>query len=226
MKKLDLLAAMLVLIGGLNWGLVAVAKFDLVASIFGLDFGQTNAASRIMLRPRRPRRGLRHRFPAHLGTTPPRTRGRRRRPLTQKRLEMTSKRIPIVAVLVVVLAVGGATATAVLGRRPRLRRWARRTWFRPRSRRGSSRHARRVPLASHPFFIVASGCLSPGCLPHPGPLLERVFYAESMEPQCPRCLDFAHEVEVLRQRLSASGQHVTYSPGPNPNLNVERELAR
>ena len=48
MKKLDLFAATLVLIGGLNWGLVAVAKFDLVAWIFGLDFGQTNAASRIV----------------------------------------------------------------------------------------------------------------------------------------------------------------------------------
>ena len=49
MKKLDLLAAMLVLVGGLNWGLVAVAKFDLVAWIFGgMDFGQTNAASRVV----------------------------------------------------------------------------------------------------------------------------------------------------------------------------------
>ena len=49
MKKLDLLAATLVLVGGLNWGLVAVAKFDLVAWIFGgLDFGQTNAASRVV----------------------------------------------------------------------------------------------------------------------------------------------------------------------------------
>jgi hypothetical protein len=47
-KKLDLLAATLVLIGGLNWGLVAVAKFDLVAWIFGMDFGETNAASRIV----------------------------------------------------------------------------------------------------------------------------------------------------------------------------------
>ena len=48
MKKLDILAAALVLIGGLNWGLVAVARFDLVAWIFGLDFGETNAASRIV----------------------------------------------------------------------------------------------------------------------------------------------------------------------------------
>jgi uncharacterized membrane protein YuzA (DUF378 family) len=47
-KKLDALAATLVLIGALNWGLVAVARFDLVAWIFGLDFGQTNTASRIV----------------------------------------------------------------------------------------------------------------------------------------------------------------------------------
>jgi uncharacterized protein len=48
MKKLDLLAATLLIVGGLNWGLVAVAKFDLVAWVFGLEFGQTNAASRIV----------------------------------------------------------------------------------------------------------------------------------------------------------------------------------
>jgi uncharacterized membrane protein YuzA (DUF378 family) len=47
-KKLDVLAAALVVIGGLNWGLVAVARFDLVAWIVGLDFGQTNAASRVV----------------------------------------------------------------------------------------------------------------------------------------------------------------------------------
>ena len=48
MKKLDILAAVLVVVGGLNWGLVAVAKFDLVATLVGLDFGQTNAVSRIV----------------------------------------------------------------------------------------------------------------------------------------------------------------------------------
>lgn len=49
MRKLDLLAAVLVIVGGLNWGLVAVAKFDLVAWIFGgMDFGQTSVASRIV----------------------------------------------------------------------------------------------------------------------------------------------------------------------------------
>ena len=35
MRKLDLLAATLVLVGGLNWGLVGLLGFDLVAAIFG-----------------------------------------------------------------------------------------------------------------------------------------------------------------------------------------------
>jgi uncharacterized protein len=48
MKKLDILAAVLVAVGGLNWGLVALAEFDLVATIVGLDFGETNALSRIV----------------------------------------------------------------------------------------------------------------------------------------------------------------------------------
>ena len=48
MKKLDILAAALVIVGALNWGLVAVAKFDLVATIFGKDFGQTTVATRVV----------------------------------------------------------------------------------------------------------------------------------------------------------------------------------
>jgi uncharacterized membrane protein YuzA (DUF378 family) len=48
MKKLDILAAVLVAVGGINWGLVALAEFDLVAAIFGLDFGETNAATRVV----------------------------------------------------------------------------------------------------------------------------------------------------------------------------------
>jgi len=48
MKKLDALAAALLIVGGLNWGLVALAEFDLVAWIFGEEFGTTNAASRIV----------------------------------------------------------------------------------------------------------------------------------------------------------------------------------
>ena len=30
----------------------------------------------------------------------------------------------------------------------------------------------------------------------------------------------------MQQRLAASGQYVTYSPGPNPGLDVEHELQR
>jgi uncharacterized protein len=48
MKKLDIAAGALVIVGALNWGLVAVAEFDLVATIFGLDFGETNAATRVV----------------------------------------------------------------------------------------------------------------------------------------------------------------------------------
>jgi uncharacterized protein len=47
-KKLDILTAALVIVGGVNWGLVAVAEFDLVATLVGLDFGETNAVSRIV----------------------------------------------------------------------------------------------------------------------------------------------------------------------------------
>jgi uncharacterized membrane protein YuzA (DUF378 family) len=47
-KKTDVLALGLVVIGALNWGLVAIASFDLVAAVFGLDFGETNAATRIV----------------------------------------------------------------------------------------------------------------------------------------------------------------------------------
>jgi len=46
MKKLDTLALVLVIVGALNWGLVAVAEFDLVAAIAGLEFGETNAFTR------------------------------------------------------------------------------------------------------------------------------------------------------------------------------------
>jgi uncharacterized protein len=46
MKKLDMLAAVLVIVGGINWGLVAIAEFDLVAALVGLDFGETNVLSR------------------------------------------------------------------------------------------------------------------------------------------------------------------------------------
>lgn len=48
MRKIDVISAALLIVGGLNWGLVAIANFDLVAAIFGLHFGQTSVASRIV----------------------------------------------------------------------------------------------------------------------------------------------------------------------------------
>jgi uncharacterized membrane protein YuzA (DUF378 family) len=48
MKKLDIAALILLIVGCLNWGLVAVAEIDLVAEIFGMGFGETNAASRVV----------------------------------------------------------------------------------------------------------------------------------------------------------------------------------
>jgi uncharacterized membrane protein YuzA (DUF378 family) len=47
-KKLDISAAALLIVGGLNWGLVAIAEFDLVAALVGLEFGETNAVSRVV----------------------------------------------------------------------------------------------------------------------------------------------------------------------------------
>ena len=48
MKTLDILTGALLVVGGLNWGLVAVAEFDLVAWLAGLTFGETNAFSRVV----------------------------------------------------------------------------------------------------------------------------------------------------------------------------------
>ena len=35
MKTIDVIAAVLLVVGGLNWGLVGLFRFDLVAAIFG-----------------------------------------------------------------------------------------------------------------------------------------------------------------------------------------------
>jgi uncharacterized protein len=47
-KALDLVTGLLVVVGGINWGLVAIAEFDLVAELVGEEFGETNAVSRIV----------------------------------------------------------------------------------------------------------------------------------------------------------------------------------
>lgn len=47
-RWLDTITLVLVIIGALNWGLVGLFKFDLVAAIVGKDFGQVNPVSRII----------------------------------------------------------------------------------------------------------------------------------------------------------------------------------
>jgi hypothetical protein len=48
MKKLDVVAAILVVVGAINWGLVAAAHFDLVAAIFGMRFGEVSPVSAVV----------------------------------------------------------------------------------------------------------------------------------------------------------------------------------
>ena len=38
----------LLVVGGINWGLVGLFEFDLVAAIFGKDFGETTTITRII----------------------------------------------------------------------------------------------------------------------------------------------------------------------------------
>jgi uncharacterized membrane protein YuzA (DUF378 family) len=45
MKAMDVVVAVLLVVGGLNWGLVGLFQFDLVAAIFG---GQASVLSRIV----------------------------------------------------------------------------------------------------------------------------------------------------------------------------------
>lgn len=48
MRFLNILFLGLVIVGGLNWLLVGIAKFDLVAAITGNEFGETNILSSIV----------------------------------------------------------------------------------------------------------------------------------------------------------------------------------
>ena len=41
MSKLDAVTLGLLVVGGANWGLVALAEFDLVATLLGMEFGET-----------------------------------------------------------------------------------------------------------------------------------------------------------------------------------------
>ena len=48
LKPLDLIALVLVIVGALNWALVGLFEFDLVAMITGSEFGNTNIISRVI----------------------------------------------------------------------------------------------------------------------------------------------------------------------------------
>ena len=48
MRYLKALFLLLVIVGGVNWLLVGVAGFDLVAAITGSSFGQTNVLSSLI----------------------------------------------------------------------------------------------------------------------------------------------------------------------------------
>jgi uncharacterized protein len=48
MKNLEIVAAALVIIGALNWGLAGAFHLDLVALLFGMKFGETSALSTVV----------------------------------------------------------------------------------------------------------------------------------------------------------------------------------
>ena len=48
MRYINALALLLVIVGAANWLLVGIAKFDLVATLTGSIFGQTNAISTVI----------------------------------------------------------------------------------------------------------------------------------------------------------------------------------
>jgi len=48
MKQLDVVAAVLVVVGAANWGLIAAARFDLVAALFGMRFGEVSPVSAVI----------------------------------------------------------------------------------------------------------------------------------------------------------------------------------
>jgi uncharacterized protein len=48
MKLVDVVMTALVVVGALNWGLVAVARFDLVAALFGLSFGEVSGLTAVV----------------------------------------------------------------------------------------------------------------------------------------------------------------------------------
>lgn len=48
LRPIDLVAMALVIVGALNWALVGLFSFDLVAALTGDEFGETNIVSRLI----------------------------------------------------------------------------------------------------------------------------------------------------------------------------------
>ena len=48
MSVVNAVTFVLVVVGALNWGLVGLAEFDLVATLFGLSFGQVSPITRVI----------------------------------------------------------------------------------------------------------------------------------------------------------------------------------
>ena len=48
MRYINVIALLLVVVGAVNWLLVGIAKFDLVAAVTGSSFGETNTLSSIV----------------------------------------------------------------------------------------------------------------------------------------------------------------------------------
>jgi len=48
MRQVDVIATTLLIVGALNWGLVGLARFDLVAALFGMQFGETSALTSVI----------------------------------------------------------------------------------------------------------------------------------------------------------------------------------
>ncbi len=48
MRYVNALALLLVIVGGLNWLLVGLFRFDLVAALTGASFGETNTVSAVI----------------------------------------------------------------------------------------------------------------------------------------------------------------------------------
>jgi uncharacterized protein len=47
-RYLNALALLLVIVGGINWLLVGIARIDLVAQLTGAEFGETNPLSTVI----------------------------------------------------------------------------------------------------------------------------------------------------------------------------------